>query len=236
LLQWKLSSPYAIAAEMFRWELATAVIGALLEIDPFDEPDVAVAKQKTQAALDHGPTAEEPVLRAQGTSLFATPEHAALLRKAAATLGTPAAASPAGWIAAHLSLGAPGDYIAMQAFLTPDDELEKKLNQIQAALRDATRLACTFGFGPRYLHSTGQLHKGGPNRGLFIQLTATGGEDLPIPGRPYGFQTLLAAQARGDRDALLSRGRRVIRVHLEGDSEEDLLAALRGAARLLSAL
>src|SRR5207248_2646379 len=145
-------------------------------------------------------------------------------------LGSAAAASPAGWIAAHLALADPGDYVALQAFLPPDDDLEERLHAIQGAIRDATRLACTVGFGPRFLHSTGQLHKGGPNRGIFLQLTTDGGEDLPIPGRSYGFGALFSAQARGDYEALRERGRRVLRIHLEERPPDKLLAALSDAA------
>ena len=105
---------------------------------------------------------------------------AQVLRKAAGTLGSAAAASPAGWIAAHLALGDPGDYVSLQLYLPPGDELATTFQGVQGGIRNATRLACTVGFGPRFLHSTGQLHKGGPNTGVFLQITSDGGEDLAI--------------------------------------------------------
>src|SRR5205085_511508 len=207
LLQWKLAAPSELAGEFFRWEIATAAMGAVLEIDPFDEPDVAVAKQKTQQILQQSPAPLEPSLRSQGLALFAAPDHAQVLRKAAGTLGAAAAASPAGWIAAHLALADAGDYVALQAYLPPSDETERQFNQLQAEVRNATRLACTFEFGPRHLHSAGQLYRGGPDKGLFILVTGDGGEELSVPLR-----ALFAAQARGDLEDLQSRGRRVLRV------------------------
>ncbi|HTO98361.1 MAG TPA: bifunctional transaldolase/phosoglucose isomerase [Myxococcales bacterium] len=235
LLQWKLSAPGEIVSEFFRWEIATAVMGTVLKIDPFDEPNVAESKEKTKALLAQGALpAQEPVLRSQGLALFAGAEHAQVLRKAAGTLGSAAAGSPAGWIAAHLALADPGDYIALQLYLPPDDGLAGTFQGVQGALRDATKQACTLGFGPRFLHSTGQLHKGGPNTGLFLQVTGGGGEDLPIPGVPYGFGTLFAAQARGDFEVLEAHGRRALRLHLEqGSDPGKAVQALKEAAKLL---
>ena len=236
LLQWKLSTPGEIAGEFLRWEIATAVMGAVLEIDPFDEPNVSESKEKTKALLAAGALpAQEPALRSQGLALFASAAHAQVLRKAAGTLGSTAAGSPAGWIAAHLALGEPGHYVGLQAYLPPDDELADKLHAVQGGIRDATRLACTMGFGPRFLHSTGQLHKGGPNTGLFVQITSDGGEDLPIPGLPFSFGTLFAAQARGDLEVLQAHGRRALRIHVEdGGDASNVIEALHQAARLLS--
>jgi hypothetical protein len=229
-----LPAPIDLAGEILRWENATAVMGAVQENDPFDEPNVAESKEKTKALLKEAPAAREPSLRAQGLALFASPEHAQVLRKAAGTLGAPASTSPAGWIAAHLALGDPGDYVALMAYLPPSDELENQFNQLQAEVRDATKLACTFGLGPRYLHSTGQLHKGGPATGIFLQITSDGGEELPIPGESHGFRALFAAQARGDLEVLQARGRRVLRVHVEDGKPDAALAALREALRRLS--
>ena len=236
LLQWKLSAPGEIAGEFLRWEIATAVMGAVLEIDPFDEPNVSESKEKTKALLSAGTLPpQEPALRSQGLALFASAGHAQVLRKAAGTLGSAAASSAAGWIAAHLALGEPGDYVGLQAYLPPDDDLANDLHGVQGEIRDATRLACTMGFGPRFLHSTGQLHKGGPNTGLFLQITSDGGEDLPIPGLPFSFGTLFAAQARGDLEVLQAHGRRALRIHVEdGRDGGKVIEALRQAARLLS--
>jgi len=110
----------------------------------------------------------------------------------------------------------------------------QNLQSVQGAIRDATKLACTVGFGPRFLHSTGQLHKGGPNTGLFLQITTDGGEDLPIPGVPYSFGTLFAAQARGDLEVLQAHGRRALRVHAEDGDSAKAVSALREAVKLLS--
>ena len=235
LIQWKLSAPGEIAGEFLRWEIATAVMGAVLGIDPFDEPNVAESKEKTKALLSAGALPpEEPALRSQGLALFASAAHAQVLRKAAGTLGSAAAASPAGWIAAHLALGDPGDYVSLQLYLPPADQVAATFQGVQGEIRDATRLACTVGFGPRFLHSTGQLHKGGPNTGVFLQVTSDGGKDLPIPGVPYSFGTLFAAQARGDLEVLQAHGRRALRVHVEeGNDPAKAVAALHEAMRLL---
>ncbi len=235
LLQWKLGSPAEIAGEFFRWEIATVVMGALLEIDPFDEPNVAESKEKTKALLSGGALPpQEPALRSQGLALFASPAHAQALRGAAARLSSAAASTPAGWIAAHLALANPGDYVALQLYLPPDDDVHENFRAVQGGIRNATRCACTLGFGPRFLHSTGQLHKGGPNTGLFLQITSAGGQDLAIPGVPYSFGTLFAAQARGDLEVLQAHGRRALRLHLEDGTEAGkAIEAVHEAVKLL---
>jgi len=236
VIRWEVPGEYALAGEFLRWEIATAAMGAVLEIDPFDEPNVAESKEKTKALLSAGTLPpQEPALRSQGLALFASAEHAQVLRKAAGTLGSAAASSAAGWIAAHLALGEPGDYVGLQVYMPPNDDLADDLHGVQGGIRDATRLACTMGFGPRFLHSTGQLHKGGPNTGLFLQITSDGGEDLPIPGLPFSFGTLFAAQARGDLEVLQAHGRRALRIHAEeGRDGRKVIEALHQAARLLS--
>ena len=147
-------------------------------------------------------------------------------------LGKDATQSPAHWLAAHLALGEPGDYVALLAYLVPSDALHAELRSLQGAIRDATRLATTSGFGPRFLHSTGQLHKGGPKTGLFIELTVDGGADVPIPGQPFGFATLFAAQARGDLEVLTGHGLRALRLHAEDGNPETLVALVREAAKI----
>jgi hypothetical protein len=137
-------------------------------------------------------------------------------------------------LAAHLAQGRPGDYIALQAYLTPGPETAGRLQDIRTALRDRYRLATTLAYGPRYLHSTGQLHKGGPNTGLFIQITGEDAEDANIPGAGYGFSTLKSAQALGDLEALRERGRRVVRIHLKGKPAaglDKLVQLVRAVAR-----
>ncbi|HEY5677359.1 MAG TPA: bifunctional transaldolase/phosoglucose isomerase [Myxococcales bacterium] len=235
LLQWKLASPGELFGEFLRWEIATAGMGAVLEIDPFDEPNVSESKEKTRALIAGGPLPqEEPALRSQGIALFATAEQGQSLRKAASALGGSAAASVAGWIAAHLSLANPTDYVSLQVYMPQDPEVEKNLNTVQGGIRNATHLACTLGFGPRFLHSTGQLHKGGANNGVFVQITSAGGEDLPIPGLPYSFGTLFAAQARGDLEVLRAHGRRALRIHSEDGDAGKVIETLHAAVKLLS--
>jgi transaldolase / glucose-6-phosphate isomerase len=236
VIRWEVAGEYGIGGEFLRWEIATTLMGAILEIDPFDEPDVAVAKEKTKQLLSSGKLpAAEPALRAGGLALFCSPEHAAILRKAAETLGKKSGSSPVHWIAAHLALGEEGDYVAQLGYLPPDDRLREELRKLQGGIRDATHLACTFDFGPRYLHSTGQLHKGGPNKGVFLQATVDGGEDVGIPGQPYGFATLFSAQARGDLEVLQARGRRALRVHAEDGDPRKLVQAVREALSLIHA-
>jgi transaldolase / glucose-6-phosphate isomerase len=175
----RLPDPYELGQEFFRWEFATAVAGSILGINPFEQPDVQAAKDKTNEVLRSG----EAALDAEGS-----------LEEA-------------------LEAAKPGeDYIAILAFIDPDRELE--LEPLVARARDSG-CAVTTGLGPRYLHSTGQLHKGGPNRGVFVQVVDDLGEELPIPGRDFGFRRLIAAQAAGDYQALKERGRRIVRVRLE---------------------
>jgi transaldolase/glucose-6-phosphate isomerase len=175
----RLPDPYELGQEFFRWEFATAVVGAILGINPFDQPDVQAAKDKTNEVLRSG---EE-------------------------------ALDPEGSLEEALGSARPGeDYVAILAFVDPAREGE--LEPLVARAR-ATGCAVTVGLGPRYLHSTGQLHKGGPNRGVFVQVVDDLGEELPIPGRDFGFRRLIAAQAAGDYQALQERGRRIVRVRLE---------------------
>jgi transaldolase/glucose-6-phosphate isomerase len=168
---------------------------------------------------------ESPVLAGDGLRLFADPENARVLAEAARD------PSPAGWIRAHLSRLGPGDYLALNAFLEPSAPVVAVLQAIRESVRGSARVATTVGFGPRFLHSTGQLHKGGPPSGVFLLITADEGDPLPIPGRRLGFGELCRAQARGDQEVLSARGRRVLRVHLGGDLKAGLAALRRAAVR-----
>jgi glucose-6-phosphate isomerase len=182
----EISDALDLGAEMFRWEFATAVAGAILGINPFDQPNVQEAKDRTNQILsDHG-SGEE------GHS--------------------PSDPRP---LSDLLDSIAPGDYFAITAYLPPTGENEERLARIRLPVRDAKRVATTVGFGPRFLHSTGQLHKGGPATGVFLQLTAAAPGEPPIPGHPWGFERIIAAQAAGDLAALRSRGRRALRIHLD---------------------
>ncbi len=173
------AGPARLGAELFRFEFATAVAGHLLGVNPFDQPNVAEAKEATRRILEEGPVDD------------------------------PRGDDPAALLASLV----PGDYLALQAYLDPTPETQHRLRQVRLALRNRRRVATTVGFGPRFLHSTGQLHKGGPPSGAFLQVVDEAREaDLAIPGRPYTFRTLIDAQALGDLRSLRQRGRRVARV------------------------
>jgi transaldolase/glucose-6-phosphate isomerase len=211
--------PMQLGQEFFRWEMATAVAGAVIGIDPFDQPDVEASKIKTReltAAYEtSGKLPEEAsFFAADGVELFADPKNAAVLK--------PEASSLAGALKAHLRRAGPGDYVALLAYVERSPEHVALLQRLRRAIRDKTKAATCLGFGPRFLHSTGQAYKGGPNSGVFLQITAADPFDLPVPGQRYGFSIVKAAQARGDFDVLAERGRRALRVHLTGDLDAGL--------------
>jgi hypothetical protein len=197
----------ALGAEFVRWEIATAVAGALLDIDPFDQPNVQQAKDATQALLgEYKAAGALPIAPADRT----LPGGAALTLSAAARKAL-APADPD----AFLTLLHHGDYFALLAYLsTLDAALHDELRTLRRSVRDRTGAATMFGFGPRYLHSTGQLHKGGANSGVFLLVTATPRDDVPIPGEKFSFGTLELAQAVGDFKSLDAAGRRALHVHL----------------------
>jgi transaldolase/glucose-6-phosphate isomerase len=206
-----LADTYDLAAEFFRWEFATAVAGAHLGIDAFDEPNVKESKDNTNAVLE------------QYEQTGALPdEPAAVTDGALRVFGDVTGSSASGALAQHLDTAKPGDYVALMAYVTPDDTNHDALQDLRVAIRDTRRIATTLGFGPRFLHSTGQLHKGGPNTGVYIQITADDGTDVPIPGKPFTFSILKRAQAAGDLQSLRNHGRRVIRVHIAGDLDAGL--------------
>jgi Phosphoglucose isomerase len=177
-----LAEPYALGAEFFRWEFAVAVAGTYLGINPFDQPDVQAAKDRTNEVLATG---RDPALEPEGS------------------------------VDGLLAQATDGDYACIQAFLPPSPENDARIDRLAGELRSRTGLVVTHGYGPRYLHSTGQLHKGGANTGLFLQVVDDGGDELPIPDRPFGFRRLIRAQAAGDFESLKERGRRVARIHVE---------------------
>jgi hypothetical protein len=205
-----------------RWEIATATAAAILGIDPFDEPNVAEAKAATQSVLEGYLVsgrfpADPPLASGEGLEVHAPAEVARRL-----SLHTAAPAHAADWLPALMSLARPGDYVALLAYLHRTPDQHRGLQRLREALRDTSRLATTLGYGPRYLHSTGQLHKGGPDTGLFVLLTAEPDETQPIPGERFGFGELQRAQAEGDYAALERRGRRLLRIHLSESIEEGL--------------
>jgi transaldolase / glucose-6-phosphate isomerase len=197
-----LSDRYDLGAEMFRWEMATAAAGAVLQVNPFDQPDVQLAKElsgKMMKAAESGilPPADREVRAADAEAL------AAALTK---------------WVRGAKA----GDYLGIHAYLAPTPRKTEELRALQAALHEKTRLAVTLGYGPRFLHSTGQLHKGGADRCRFLQLVDRAADDLPVPETNYTFGTLIHAQAEGDRQALEQRGREVLRVQLGRDDDQGL--------------
>ena len=199
--------PLALGAEFVRWEVATAVAGALLGIDPFDQPNVQQAKDATNALLGE--------FKAKGALPIAAPDrtlpNGIALTLSAAVRNRERRVEPD----AFLTLIGEGDYFALLAYLAPGDAaLGAALQQLRRSVRDATRAATMFGYGPRYLHSTGQLHKGGPNSGVFLLITAAAQPDIAIPGEPFSFGTLELAQAVGDFGALDASGRRAMHAHL----------------------
>ncbi|HEY6469315.1 MAG TPA: bifunctional transaldolase/phosoglucose isomerase [Candidatus Dormibacteraeota bacterium] len=211
VIVFELEDKYDLAAEFFRWEFATAVAGAHLGIDAFDEPNVKESKDNTNAVLE------------QYEQTGALPdEPAAVTEGALRVFGNVTGSSASGALAQHLDTAKSGDYVALMAYVTPDDTNHDALQDLRVAIRDTRRLATTLGFGPRFLHSTGQLHKGGPNTGVYIQITADDGTDVPIPGKPFTFSILKRAQAAGDLQSLRNHGRRVIRVHIAGDLDAGL--------------
>jgi glucose-6-phosphate isomerase len=237
MLHIHLNDPYALGGQFFLWEMATAIAGYRLGVHPFDQPNVEAAKQRTQEAVnvyshtgsltEETPAATYDDMRLYGSLVADSPEEA---------------------LQAFLAQGQPGDYVTMQAYLPPPitlpvteqqtseltkamqetSEIHASLLSMCARMRDKYHLAATFGYGPRYLHSTGQLHKGDAGRGLFIQLTADALQDVPIPAETgeitpaLSFGTLEAAQALGDRQALVEAGRRLIRFHLGAQVVERL--------------
>jgi transaldolase / glucose-6-phosphate isomerase len=210
-----------IGQEFFRFEIATAVAGSVLGIDPFNQPDVEAAKIKTReltAAFEKTGKlpAETPVISTNEADLFTDDKNAHALRKAGADgdLGS--------WLKAHLGRAGNGDYVALLAYLERNQTSIEQLQHMRLAVRDKRHVATCAEFGPRFLHSTGQAYKGGPDSGVFLQITADDREDLAVPGQKASFGVIKAAQARGDFDVLTGRGRRALRVHLKGDLEQGL--------------
>jgi transaldolase/glucose-6-phosphate isomerase len=217
-----LEEVYQLGAEFFRWEIATAVAGAILGINPFDQPDVEASKVETRkltAAYEQSgslPT-EQPVIVDGDLALYTNKHNAEALFTLAGTR-----ASLVALVNAHLARAGASDYVALLAYLARNATHDAVLQTIRHQVRDALGVATCVGFGPRFLHSTGQAYKGGPNSGVFLQITCDHERDLPVPGNAYSFGVVEAAQARGDFEVLAERKRRVLRVHLGGDVEASL--------------
>jgi transaldolase/glucose-6-phosphate isomerase len=215
-----------IGQEFFRWEIATAVAGAIIGIDPFDQPDVEASKDKTRALTEeyeksHSLPKEEPVFRENGVAVYAEPRNAA-------ELGQHNTLS--GYLKSHLGRVHAGDYVALLAYIERNEAHTQALTAMRMRIRDKTHAATCLGFGPRFQHSTGQAYKGGPNSGVFLQITCDDPADIDVPGHSYSFGVVKAAQARGDLEVLVERDRRALRVHLR-----DVDAGLAELARAMDA-
>ena len=218
---------YHLGQEFFRWEIATAVAGAMIGINPFDQPDVEASKVKARELTEtyeaNGALPPEtPLLQDGKLTVFADQANAKVLKQAGdgSTL--------TGSLKAHLGRLHAGDYCALLAYIARDARHQKALQEIRAVIRDARQVATCVGFGPRFLHSTGQAYKGGPNSGVFLEITGDAEDHVPVPGHKYDFGAVIAAQARGDFAVLNQRGRRALRVHLGKDIDAGL-ACLKSA-------
>ena len=211
----RLKDKWHIGQEFFRWEIATAVAGAVIGINPFDQPDVEAAKVKARALTDdyeksHRLPEQTPVFRENGIALYADPRNASELGRHN-TLS--------GYLKSHFGRAHAGDYVALLAYIERDEPHTRALTTIRAHIRDKIRAATCLGFGPRFQHSTGQAYKGGPNSGVFLQITCDDQHDINVPGHSYTFGVVKAAQASGDLEVLVERDRRALRVHLKSVDE-----------------
>ena len=209
---------YQLGAEFFRWEIATAVAGAILGINPFDQPDVEASKIETRKLTDQFEAtgslpSESPAFEEDGIQVYGSTSARTLRDAVRALLGSIQ----------------PGDYFGLLGYIEMNAANEAALQAMRTAVRNKTRAATCLGFGPRFLHSTGQGYKGGPNTGVFLQVTDDDADDIPVPGQTYSFGIVKAAQARGDLAVLVERGRRCLRVHLQR-------GVASGLARLASAV
>ena len=220
VVRFSLADRYDLGGEFFRWEFATAVVGAVLGVNPFDQPDVEASKIETRRLTDAFEAKgalppEAPLAQDEQLELYADPANARVLGRGDGT-------SVDQLIARHCARAGERDYLAILAYVEMSPAHRMWLQRLRHAIRDTRRVASCVGFGPRFLHSTGQVYKGGPNSGVFLQITCRDASDLAVLGRRYSFGVVKAAQARGDLEVLATRGRRVLRVHVVGDLLEGL--------------
>jgi transaldolase / glucose-6-phosphate isomerase len=228
-----LADIYNLGQEMFRWEIAIAVAGSVIGINPFNQPDVEASKTATRKLTSEyektgSLPAESPIFSEGGVDLFTDDKNAAALVSAAGS-----DKSLAGMLRAHLNRLKAGDYFGLLGYIQMNEAHENALQKMRTSVRDKKRVATCLGFGPRFLHSTGQAYKGGPNSGVFLQITCDDKADLPVPGQKYTFGIVKAAQARGDFQVLVERNRRALRVHLH-DVEKGLATLDAAIAKALS--
>ena len=229
-----LEDPYDLGQEFFRWEIATAVAGAIIGINAFNQPDVELSKVATRKLTSEYESSgalppEEPFFSGEGAKLFADGRNLHALQEKMET-----ERSLAAYLRAHFSRLQTGDYFAILAYIEMSEAYRNKLQSLRLAVRDARRVATCLGFGPRFLHSTGQAYKGGPNTGVFLEITAEDANDLPVPGHKFTFGVVKAAQARGDYQVLNDRFRRVLRAHLGPDVSGGLETLSKAATEALA--
>ena len=208
-----------IGQQFFVWEFATAVAGSIIGIDPFDQPDVEASKIKTGKLPD-----ETPFASFDGVKLYADEKNAAALKGGSSLVDV---------LRAQFKRAHAGDYVGILAYVERNPGHIGQLQKLRLLVRDKTHLAVAAEFGPRFLHSTGQAYKGGPNSGVFLQITAEDHADLAVPGESYTFSTVKAAQARGDFGVLAERDRRALRVHLGADVTAGLDLLTKAVAEAL---
>lgn len=221
---------YNLGQEFFRWEIATAVAGSIIGINAFNQPDVEASKIETKKLTSQYEATgslppESPFFEDQGIKLFADEKNSAALKggtKLTEVLKT------------HLARAGGGDYFAVLGYITMNSANETTLQGIRHAVRDKKKVATVLGFGPRFLHSTGQAYKGGPNSGVFLQITCDDAKDLPVPGQKYTFGIVKAAQARGDFAVLAERDRRAVRVHLGKNLKSGLATLAKAVQKALA--
>jgi transaldolase/glucose-6-phosphate isomerase len=228
-----LSDIYNLGQEMFRWEIATAVAGSVIGINAFNQPDVEASKIETKKLTSQYEKTgalppEASILSENGIELFTDETNAKALASAAGSDKT-----LVGYLRAHLNRLNAGDYFALLGYVEMNQPHEKTLKSIRTSVRDKKKVATCLGFGPRFLHSTGQAYKGGPNTGVFLQVTCDDKADIPVPGQKFTFGVVKAAQARGDFQVLADRNRRALRVHLH-DVDSGLAALQAAIAKALS--
>ncbi|HXC48544.1 MAG TPA: bifunctional transaldolase/phosoglucose isomerase [Candidatus Sulfotelmatobacter sp.] len=225
-----LGTKFDLGQEFFRWEIATATAGSIIGINTFNQPDVEASKIETRKLTSEYEAtgklpSEAPFFEDQGLKLFADEKNAAALKNNA---------DLAGVLRAHLGRIGAGDYFALLGYIQMNDAHEKSLQAIRHQVRDAKKSATCLGFGPRFLHSTGQAYKGGPNSGVFLQLTCDDAADIPVPGQKFTFGIVKAAQARGDFAVLSDRDRRALRIHLGKNVKGDLAKLAKAVKQALA--
>ena len=230
----QVANNYELGQEFFRWEIATAVAGSIIGINAFNQPDVEASKIETRKLTDEYEKSgslpqETPFYEEKGVKLYSDDKNAAALKQAAGKDVT-----LTGYLRAHVNRLKAGDYFAVLGYIERNEPNRTQLQSIRESVRDKKHFATCLGFGPRFLHSTGQAYKGGPNSGVFLQVTCDDPADLPVPGKKYTFGIVKAAQARGDFNVLTERGRRALRVHLTGDLAAGLKTLQQAIQQALS--